>query len=93
MQRRSTVLLFIAVTLVCSQASAQQELGFLSGLTEFHDLRQMLPRHLKARTNKMLYECREKVSSWSGADDEARWSFGSPTLGGKIVGNALLRYQ
>ena len=63
MKRRSAVLLFLAVTLVFSRAPAQQELGFLSGLTEFHDLRQMLPRHLKARTNKMLSERREKVSS------------------------------
>ena len=50
-------------------SSAQQELDFLSGLTEFHDLHQMLPKHHKARANKMLYKRREKVSSWSGADE------------------------
>ena len=72
MKRRSAVLVFVAVSLVFSRASAQQELDFLSGLTEFHDLHQMLPKYLKARANKMLDERREQVASWSGADDVAR---------------------
>ena len=93
MKRCSAVLVFLAVTPVFSRASAQQELDFLSGLKEFHDLRQMLPKHLKARANKMLSERHEKVASWGGADDEVHWSLGSPALGDKIVGNALLRYQ
>lgn len=72
MKRRSAVLVFVAVSLVFSRASAQQELDFLSGLTEFHDLHQMLPKYLKARANKMLDERREQVASWRGADDVAR---------------------
>ena len=66
---RTSSLVLLAVTPVFSRASAQLELDILSVLKEFHDLRQMLPRHLKARANKILYECREKVSSWSGADE------------------------
>lgn len=72
MKRRSAVLVFLAIILGFSRASAQQELDFLSGLTEFQDLHQMLPKYLKARANKMLAERREKVASWSGADDVAR---------------------
>ena len=62
----------IAFLLVPALAPAQNELDFLSDLTQFHDLKQMLPEYLNARANHLLDQRREQVAKWKGPEDLAK---------------------
>ena len=62
----------IAFLLVPALARAQNELDFLSDLTQFHDLKQMLPEYLNARANQLLDQRREQVATWKGPEDLAK---------------------
>jgi len=72
MNRLLLLLLLCAVVLAPRPGHAQQELDFLKGLTEFHDIKQMLPKYMNARANEMLAKRREEVATWRGADDLAQ---------------------
>ncbi len=58
--------LFTAVLMAASfalPAAAQNQLDFLSDLTQFHDLRQMLPDYLQQRAERRLAERRRRVAN------------------------------
>ena len=72
MNRLLSGLLLCSLILVPLVGRAQQELDFLGDLTEFRDIKQMLPEYMNARANEMLTKRREEVATWRGAADLAQ---------------------
>ncbi|MCW5979807.1 MAG: acetylxylan esterase [Bryobacteraceae bacterium] len=63
--------LVLSSALACAIAAGQtaSELDFLTGLTEFHDVRETLPRYMKAEARKLLDARRQTVERIATAAD------------------------
>jgi len=62
------------VTLLCvcavmARAQTSEELNFITGLTEFREIRSMLPSYLRARAEALLQQRRQTIAQFAGRQD------------------------
>jgi cephalosporin-C deacetylase-like acetyl esterase len=67
-----SVFSLILLTAAAAAAQTSEELNFVSGLTEFRDVRGMLPAYLKSKAFELLQERRQKIAQFSGKEDVAK---------------------
>ncbi len=67
-----SVFSLILLTAAAAAAQTSEELNFVSGLTEFRDVRGMLPAYLKSKAFELLQERRQRIAQFSFPQDVAK---------------------
>jgi cephalosporin-C deacetylase-like acetyl esterase len=67
-----SVFSLILLTAAAAAAQTSEELNFVSGLTEFRDVRGMLPAYLKSKAFELLQERRQRIAQFSSPQDVAK---------------------